>query len=149
MSSTQAPFWQRKTLKQLSAQEWESLCDGCGLCCLQKLEDADDGTVYYTRIACKLLDLATCRCSDYSNRCRKVPGCIQLTADQTEHFHWLPKTCAYRLVAEGRDLPDWHHLVCGDPQRVHQVGISMAGQMLSEKQVAEDDWEDFLIHREV
>ena len=147
MAAKTEPFWKRKTLAQLDRDEWESLCDGCGQCCLQKLEDEDDGSVYYTRIACKLLDLQTCRCSDYPRRQRQVPDCIQLTADQASEFRWLPPTCAYRLVAEGKDLLPWHHLVCGDSQAVHDARISQAGRMLSENSVAEDDWEEHLIFR--
>ncbi|NHN79747.1 YcgN family cysteine cluster protein [Azotobacter chroococcum] len=147
MAAKVEPFWKRKTLDQLDAGEWESLCDGCGLCCLQKLEDEEDGGVYYTRIACRLLDLETCRCRDYANRRQSVPDCIQLTAAQAGEFQWLPPTCAYRLLAEGKDLPLWHPLVCGDPQAVHRERISQAGRMLSETAVAEDDWEDYLIFR--
>ena len=139
------PFWQDKTLDQLSEQEWESLCDGCGLCCLQKLENEDDGLVYYTRIACKLLDLHSCRCSDYPGRQRQVPDCIRLTPAQADEFCWLPPTCAYRLVAEGSDLPEWHPLVSGDPEAVHRAGISLRGQMISELEVPEEDWQDHLL----
>ena len=149
MKNASLPFWREKTLREMSLQEWESLCDGCGLCCLQKLEDEEDGTVYYTRIACTLLDQTSCRCSDYPNRLKQVPDCLQLTPDQVEQLDWLPSTCAYRLVAEGKDLPAWHHLVCGDPNAVHKAGISMAGQMISMDNVAEDDWEDHLIYREI
>ena len=147
MAADLEPFWKRKTLAQLDQGEWESLCDGCGLCCLQKLEDEDDGAVYYTRITCKLLDLQTCRCSDYPNRVKHVPDCIQLTPAQADQFQWLPPTCAYRLVSEGKDLPHWHHLVSGDPDAVHAERISQSGRMLSENSVAEDDWEDHLIFR--
>jgi len=147
MAAKVEPFWKRKTLDQLDSEEWESLCDGCGLCCLQKLEDEEDGGVYYTRIACRLLDLDTCRCRDYANRHRSVPDCIRLTPAQAGEFQWLPPTCAYRLLAEGRDLPLWHPLVCGDPQAVHRERVSQAGRMLSETSVAEDDWEDYLIFR--
>ncbi|MFF7708251.1 YcgN family cysteine cluster protein [Pseudomonas sp. NPDC007930] len=147
MAAPAEPFWLHKSLAQLSPQEWESLCDGCGLCCLQKLEDEDDGSVYYTRIACKLLDLNTCQCSDYPRRRAHVPDCIALTAEQADQFKWLPPTCGYRLVAEGQDLPAWHHLVCGDRNEVHAQRISQAGRMLSETAVAEDDWEDHLIFR--
>ena len=147
MAAKVEPFWKHKSLAQLDAEEWESLCDGCGLCCLQKLEDEDDGSVYYTRIACKLLDRDSCRCSDYANRRAQVPDCIQLDAAQAEQFKWLPPTCAYRLVAAGSDLPPWHHLVCGDRNAVHEQRISQAGRMLSENQVAEDDWEGHLIFR--
>ncbi|NBA95867.1 YcgN family cysteine cluster protein [Pseudomonas sp. R5(2019)] len=141
------PFWLRKTLEQLNPTEWESLCDGCGLCCLQKLEDEDDNSVYYTRIACKLLDLKTCQCSDYSHRMEKVPDCIQLTPGKADQFKWLPPTCGYRLVSEGKDLPGWHHLVSGDRKQVHKKRISQSGRMLSEEAVPEDDWEDYLIFR--
>jgi uncharacterized protein len=147
MTVPAVPFWKRKTLAQLDREEWESLCDGCGLCCLQKLEDEEDGSVYYTRIACKLLDLNTCQCSDYPNRRSFVADCIQLTPQQADSFQWLPPTCAYRLVAEGNDLPAWHYLVSGDRQAVHRERISQAGRMVSENNVAEDDWEDYLIFR--
>ncbi|MEW9679437.1 YcgN family cysteine cluster protein [Pseudomonas sp. TE50-2] len=147
MIADTAPFWRRKTLDQLDVQEWESLCDGCGLCCLQKLEDEEDNSVYYTSIACKLLDLQTCQCSDYPNRFRFVPDCIQLTPGKADQFKWLPPTCGYRLVSEGHDLPSWHHLVCGDRGQVHEQRISRSGRMLSENDVDEDDWEDHLIFR--
>src|SRR5471032_2872819 len=136
------PFWIRKTLDQLNQEEWESLCDGCGLCCLQKLEDEDDKSVYYTRIACKLLDLKTCQCTDYPNRRDFVPDCIQLTPGKADEFKWLPPTCGYRLVSEGKDLPLWHHLVCGDRDAVHHERISQSGRMLAEGSVSEDEWED-------
>ncbi|WP_426150045.1 YcgN family cysteine cluster protein [Pseudomonas sp. DC3000-4b1] len=147
MAAKVEPFWIRKTLDQLDQGEWESLCDGCGLCCLQKLEDEDDNSVYYTRIACRLLDRATCRCSDYPNRRAQVPDCIQLTPAQADQFKWLPPTCAYRLVSERQDLLLWHHLVCGDPEQVHTQRVSQAGRMLSEDSVAPDDWEEHLIFR--
>ncbi|MGH8466229.1 MAG: YcgN family cysteine cluster protein, partial [Pseudomonas sp.] len=116
MTASADAFWKHKTLEQLDRQEWESLCDGCGLCCLQKLEDEEDNSVYYTRIACKLLDLKTCQCKDYPIRLKLVPDCIKLTPGQADQFKWLPPTCGYRLVSEGKDLPSWHHLVCGDRQ---------------------------------
>lgn len=147
MAAKVEPFWKRKTLAQLDESEWESLCDGCGLCCLQKLEDEEDGAVYYTRIACRLLDLTHCRCKDYANRWRTVPDCVQLTASDAGRFAWLPPTCAYRLLAEGKDLPLWHVLVCGDEQAVHRERISQAGRMLSEACVPEEDWESYLIFR--
>ncbi|EPL03403.1 YcgN family cysteine cluster protein [Pseudomonas sp. TH05] len=147
MAAKVEPFWIRKTLDQLDQEEWESLCDGCGLCCLQKLEDEDDNSVYYTRIACKLLDLKTCQCTDYPNRRDSVPDCIQLTPGKADEFKWLPPTCGYRLVSEAKDLPLWHHLVCGDRDAVHHERISQSGRMLAEGSVAEDDWEDHLIFR--
>lgn len=147
MADITRPFWKRKTLDQLDQGEWESLCDGCGLCCLQKLEDEDDGSVYYTRIACKLLDLKTCKCTRYAERKQFVADCIQLTPGQADEFKWLPPTCGYRLISEGKNLPLWHPLVSGDESAVHDAGISQSGRMLSETQVAEEDWEDYMIFR--
>lgn len=147
MAAIVEAFWKRKSLAELDQEEWESLCDGCGLCCLQKLEDEDDGAVYYTNIACKLLDLDTARCSNYANRKKFVPDCIQLTADQARAFKWLPSTCAYRLVSEGKDLFVWHHLVCGNKDAVHTERISQLGRMVSELDVADEDWEKHLIFR--
>ena len=143
-------FWQRKKLRELTEKEWESLCDGCGLCCLQKIqfEDVDDGgAIHYTRVACKLLDQTSCRCKDYSRRRELVPDCVQLTPSDAEAFLWLPKTCSYRLLSEGKDLPEWHHLVCGDRRAVHRAGISRSGRMVCETAVEEDDWQDYIIFR--
>ena len=147
MAAKVEPFWKRKTLAQLDKEEWESLCDGRGLCCLQKLEDEEDGSVYYTRIACRLLDLQSCRCTDYSNRRASVPDCIELSVRDAAEFKWLPPTCAYRLVGEGKDLPLWHYLVCGDREQVHAERISQAGRMLAEGSVPEQEWEAHLIFR--
>jgi uncharacterized cysteine cluster protein YcgN (CxxCxxCC family) len=121
----QHPFWLEKPLNQMSRDEWESLCDGCGRCCLHKLEDEDTGEIFFTRMACRLLDVATCRCTDYQNRRAKVPECLDLRAGFKE-FHWLPSTCAYRLLAEGRPLFPWHPLITGDPDSVRQVGIAVS-----------------------
>jgi uncharacterized cysteine cluster protein YcgN (CxxCxxCC family) len=138
------PFWQTKTLKEMSTPEWESLCDGCARCCLEKLEDEDTGKVYYTNIACKLLDCEACRCSDYENRMKRVRDCVKITPD--EQFFWMPKTCAYRRLAEGKDLEWWHPLVSGDPNTVHEAGISVRGRIGgTEGKVRVRDYQDYLV----
>lgn len=125
-------FWETKTLAEMSQDEWESLCDGCGKCCLIGLEDADTGEIYLTDVACKLFDGASCRCSDYANRKARVPDCVQLTPQNVGELAWLPKTCAYRLVHEKRPLYPWHPLVSGDPESVHAAGVSVRGKVRSE-----------------
>ncbi|MCC5975195.1 MAG: YcgN family cysteine cluster protein [Rubellimicrobium sp.] len=147
MSDTLRPrFWERFPLEKLTRPEWEALCDGCGKCCLNKLEDEETGEVALTRVACRLLDNDTCRCAQYPIRHQFVPECIVLTpATLAKNLYWLPQTCAYRLRHEGRPLYDWHPLVSGDPESVHQAGVSVRGMTLPEFEVAEDDWEDHII----
>ncbi len=131
-AQAEEPFWRRKTLTQMTAQEWESLCDGCGKCCVNKLEYEETGAIEQTNVACRLLDTHSCRCKDYPNRKKHVPDCIQLTPRKIKSMDWLPRTCGYRLVAAGKDLYWWHPLVSGDPQTVHRAGISARGRVISE-----------------
>ncbi|MFL4470319.1 YcgN family cysteine cluster protein [Tateyamaria armeniaca] len=139
-------FWEAKRLDQMSEDEWEALCDGCGKCCLNKLEDEDSGDVALTRVACRLLDDLTCRCAQYDIRHQFVPDCILLKPSNIEsHLYWMPQTCAYRLLHEGRPLFDWHPLISGTPETVHAAGVSMRGRTLSEFDVADEDWEDHVI----
>jgi len=127
-------YWKRKSLSEMTPQEWEGLCDGCALCCLHKVEDEDTGEVYFTDLACRLLDLDTCRCCDYANRSQEVADCLTLTADQPDQFDWLPDSCAYRRLSNGQDLPGWHPLVTGDPNSVHKAGISIKEYAISENE---------------
>ena len=139
-------FWTHKRLDQMTDREWEALCDGCGKCCLNKLEDEDSGRVALTRIACRLLDDATCRCAQYEIRHQFVPDCIVLKPDNiARNAYWMPDSCAYKLLWQGKPLPDWHPLLTGTPETVHDAGISIRGQTLSEFDVPEDDWEDHII----
>ncbi|NWO07958.1 MAG: YcgN family cysteine cluster protein [Alteromonadaceae bacterium] len=140
------PFWQRKKLNEMSQAEWESLCDGCGQCCLQKLEDEETGDVFNTELVCRFMNQNTCRCTVYPERLKKVPGCTVLTPETVADYPWLPATCAYRTLAEGRPLADWHPLRSGDPESVHRAGVSVRGKVISEDQVPEDDWQEHIIH---
>lgn len=142
------PFWKRKSLEELTPDEWESLCDGCGRCCLVKLEDADTGEIVHTRVSCRLLDIGTCSCTNYAERHKHVPDCVQLTPEGARTLEWLPETCAYRLVACGEDLAWWHPLVTGNSDIVHKSGVSVRSYAISEKRVKNGKFERFLMRWE-
>ena len=126
-------------MAKMSQSEWESLCDGCGKCCCIRLEDEDTGQVYITDVACKLFNPSTCRCGDYANRSKLVPDCVTLSPVNVKQLHWMPETCAYRLVAEGKDLPEYHHLVSGSRESIHEAGMSVQNDVTSEELVTEDE----------
>ena len=138
MSELRERFWERYSLKELRRAEWEALCDGCGKCCLHKLEDEETGHIYRTNVACRLLDRETGRCGDYKNRRAFVPDCVQLRPELVRQLDWLPGTCAYRRVEEGKPLPAWHYLVSGDREAVHEVGASVRGWTISEVDASVD-----------
>ena len=140
------PFWERKRLSAFGPEEWEATCDGCAKCCLVKLENEDEpGVVYFTDVACRLLDPATCRCTDYANRTKRVPGCAGLSPNRLDLLALMPPSCAYRRLAEGRGLPDWHHLVSGTPNTIHAARRSVMGRVVSETEFALEDLEDRLV----
>lgn len=144
------PFWQTIPLAQMSQAQWESLCDGCGKCCLHKLEDEDSGDVFYTDVACRYLS-NDCRCQCYAQRAKKVAACITLRPQDLKSVTWLPSTCAYRLLSEAEErseektLPEWHPLVSGESDTVHKAGVSIKGRFTSEEDVSEDDYEDHIV----
>ena len=139
-------YWERVPLKSMTPKEWEALCDGCGRCCLNKLEDPDTGEVALTRVACRLFDDETCRCAQYEVRKNLVPECISLTQKTIEeHAYWLPNTCAYKLLWQGKALYDWHPLISGRAESVDEAGVSVKGLTVPEFDVDEDDWEDHII----
>ncbi len=143
-------FWERIALGEMRPAEWEALCDGCGKCCLNKLEDEDAGEIAFTNIACRLFDNDTCQCGNYAIRKQLVPECIVLSPGNiAEVAHFMPRSCAYRRLKEGRGLADWHPLVSGDPESVHRAGISVRGATVPEFAVPEEDWEDHIIDEEV
>jgi len=145
MTEPDKPFWETTAPEDMSPTEWESLCDGCAKCCLLKLEDEDTGDIAYTRLHCRLLDEETCRCSDYAGRKAIVPDCVILTPKSVGELKWMPRSCAYRLIHEGKPLPDWHHLISGDTALVHKDGHSIIGQTVSEDTVFEEDQMDWIV----
>lgn len=143
--SEEPPFWRRKRLADMTAEEWESLCDGCGKCCLIKLQDPDTDVVVYTDVACRLLDCDSCRCTDYPNRKTEVPDCVVLSPKLVDELGWMPSTCAYRLLKEGKDLYWWHPLVSGDANTVHEAGISVRGRAIGEPLVEDADLPEHVV----
>jgi uncharacterized cysteine cluster protein YcgN (CxxCxxCC family) len=138
-------WWNDKPLAQLSTAEWEALCDGCAKCCLHKLEDEDSGAVFYTKVRCRYLEEQSCRCTDYDNRSVLVPNCIALRPNDLQDLAWLPNTCAYRLRAADQPLPDWHPLVSGDANSVHEAGISIRGRAISDEYVHPDGYDEHIV----
>lgn len=136
-------FWVHKSLHEMTDSEWESLCDGCGKCCLQKFIDDETNEIYYTRIACVMLDENTCNCKDYANRFKHVDDCLKLSRELVDQFYWLPETCSYRLLSEGKSLPKWHPLITGSKKAMHQGGFSAKDTMAHVANL--DDWEDYII----
>jgi len=139
------PFWQEKSLEAMTHEEWETLCDGCGKCCLHKIEDVDSGEVFFTNVACRLLDASTCRCRDYAHRTTLVPGCVVLEPQMVREIAWLPETCAYRRLAEGRGLAWWHPLVSGTQETVRQAGIAICDRTIPEESIDISKLEDYVI----
>jgi uncharacterized cysteine cluster protein YcgN (CxxCxxCC family) len=137
--------WWHRPLAELDARQWEALCDGCAKCCLHKLEDADTGEVFYTKVRCRYLDEQACRCSDYERRSVLVPTCIHLTPGTVGDLDWLPSTCAYRLRAAGEPLPSWHYLVSGSRDTVHSAGISIRGRAVSDEFVHPDGYDEHIV----
>lgn len=133
------PFWKTKSLAQMSTAEWESLCDGCGKCCCIRMEDEDNGKIYVTNVSCKLFDSATCRCVDYEDRRKTVPDCVQVTPGNVAGLKWMPQTCSYRLLSEGKPLPEYHHLITGDRNSIHDAGMSVQNAVIPEGEIEDED----------
>lgn len=138
-------FWETRCLEEMSPAQWEALCDGCGRCCLQKVEDPEDHAVFYTAVACRFLDIHSCCCTAYARRTKAAPDCLVLTPRTGGQYHWLPRTCAYRLLAEGNELPSWHPLISGSRESVHAAGISLRDKAISEQYVHPDDLDAYIL----
>jgi uncharacterized cysteine cluster protein YcgN (CxxCxxCC family) len=143
--SSKPAFWQQKSLQDMSREEWESLCDGCGKCCLNKLEDEETGEIAYTRVICRYFDEETCRCQVYAERKKRVPTCVVLTPGNLKDLPWMPSTCAYRLLFEGKELPAWHPLITGSRTQIEESGNTVSGRVISEAYVHEDGYDEHLV----
>jgi uncharacterized cysteine cluster protein YcgN (CxxCxxCC family) len=139
------PFWKTKSLAEMTPTEWESLCDGCAQCCIIKFEDEDTGHIYHTNVVCELLDIYHCVCTRYPERSVLVPTCLTLNANLVKELKWMPETCAYRLLAEGKNLPDWHPLASGNAESVHKAGASVRAKVISAKDIDEEDLPDYVV----
>jgi uncharacterized cysteine cluster protein YcgN (CxxCxxCC family) len=139
------PFWETKKLDELNKLEWESLCDGCAKCCVHKLQVEETGKIHYTCVACRMLDVNTCRCTNYQQRHELVPDCAMLSVNNPEYFEWMPETCAYRLIHEGKPLPHWHPLITGDPNSVHKHGASAKKKLIPEFLADEEHLEKYIV----
>lgn len=148
-NNNKIPFWKAKSFEDMTDNEWESLCDRCGKCCLHKLEDKDTGRVFYTAVACKFLDIDRCRCLSYENRLEKVHDCLKLTRNKDEAFDWLPKTCSYRLISNSQDLYWWHPLVSGEQDSIHLSGVSVKNRAISENSINIDDLEAYVLDADI
>jgi len=146
IASVYKPFWQRKSLLEMDAAEWESICDGCAKCCLQKLQDDETDDVYYTNLSCHQLDITACQCKVYEHRLSKVESCINLTAEDVSVFNWLPDTCSYRVLHETGFLPNWHPLIVGSNKEMLRQGLTVSNYAVNESLVPEKDWETHIIH---
>lgn len=140
-----ANFWENKTLSQMSQQEWESLCDGCGKCCLNKIIDDDTEELHFTNVACHLLHTKSCRCKKYEQRFELVKDCVKVSLEDIDQFHWLPASCAYRLLVEEKPLPEWHPLITGSQSAMHKAGCSIRGKIISETAINPDNLEDYIV----
>jgi uncharacterized cysteine cluster protein YcgN (CxxCxxCC family) len=138
-------YWKHKTLAEMTKEEWEGLCDGCGWCCVHKIQDIDTNEVFYTNVICKFIDMHRCSCTDYEHRTQNVPTCVRLTPELIPQLTWLPETCAYRRVSEGKDLPEWHYLRSGSDFKVHQLGFSARDKVVNEKDVDMERLEDYVV----
>lgn len=143
---SERPFWESKKLQEMTRPEWESLCDGCGKCCLIKLEDEETNLIHYTRVVCQYLDQQKCRCTVYEKRRKLVPTCVKLQPEELDGLYWMPSTCAYRLLQEGKPLPVWHPLIAGNRKAMIESGNTVTGRVVSEEYVHDEELQEHIVH---